>query len=260
MSRPPPARIGRESPLGPGGVPPDSPYARRMVRREDLLRSLEEPARPGEAALVEVAEMLAAVAWTLPGVGALWALVAMLGSRPPPLPVGLPPLTIGVGLLCALLSRALARRYSRARRATLMAGPLAPAPGPSLPGWGRWVVFWCAVVALSAVQVRLGAGSLLQDQDLGVAAIVGGAVVGAALLVGGGRLMLEELRGERWDEVPPATSARIVALRAEGRSLRQIAHTLTEEGRGAPGGEPWRGRRLRGVLFAAGVHHRRQQA
>lgn len=291
-------------PLGPGGVPEGSRYARKRPPQDDddHAPAPAPPSDPGEEALRGQAGCLLALAFFGPLIASTLTLEALHG-RPGPWPIlrflGVVALS---GLLVAHL-HALGRRRPWARPVHLLLCAL-PLPGVAVAWWGGLLAPWFAavltagtlalvgaqarlfsrpevralfarppaddvareglwpawgwlcgflglVVVLDGLQLSLRAqlgGGLLQG--LGGLGILLGAVAGAATIVSAlalARHRQGQERRERAQEAPRVRS-RIVALRAEGRSLRQIAHALDEEGLSP--GVRWSGRALRDVLRA----------
>lgn len=293
-------------PLGPGGVPPGTRYARRPWRKDP--EEGEEivpppPQDPGEEALRSLGGLLLTLL-VFPSL--IWSVVTMEAlHRGSP---GIAPLlrwlpAPAATLILALLLDGLGRRREWARRAYMaavclpaLAAALAWLAGalPGLPGvlvvgslaWGarsqvrlmgrpdvravfrpdqrpEWDDESCLpqwawlhgtlglMVGLDAAQllVREQTGVMLVSEGLSGPAIVLGSILGAGLIVAALALALrwkDEARRDP-DLIPPVTRARIVSLRGEGRSARQIAHALDEEGLPAPGGR-WTGRLLREAL------------
>ena len=160
---------------------------------------------------------------------------------------GAPWLTVGLlGLATGSVALGAIRKLRRPDVVAVFArGPRHDPDQPSLlltwAGWGGVLTLFVLLNWLQLV-VRRETGALLSG-TLASAATVLGALAGAGLMVGTAFALRELRRRARSDPAltPPATRARLLALRAEGKSLRQLAHALESEGHAPPGGGRWTG-------------------
>lgn len=187
-------------------------------------------------ALLGLAPLLSLAAiCALAALGAPWPAVAVLGA-----------LAVGVALSVVRKLRLPEVRAAFAR------GPQPTPDGAGLlAAWAAWSAFFTLFVLLDWLQLELRreTGALLSGTLAGLATVLG-ALAGAGLIVGAVIALRELRRQARSDPAltAPATRARLLALRAQGLSLRQLAHALEAEGHPPPGGGRWTGRTLRGVL------------
>lgn len=165
------------------------------------------------------------------------------------LPEGAPDSPIDAAPCVAVPAAALLVLLLLARREVLTteAPPTALRPRQALGGVALAASF--VAVAFLAAWLRATLAGPVRGGWAEPIAYLGALATAGVVALGGLQAWRLAVRARREPErVAPETRARIVALRAEGKRLREVAATLEAERRAPPGGGAWDGLLLRGVL------------